>query len=101
MLRFVMALDNFDIQSEWVEAYKKEWNKHGSRSKSDHHRQSNGSSTGWFLEDMKEILRWWRPEGKKKTDKWLRDVRERCAALRSSFATQETSSRQAYGNAYF
>lgn len=99
MLEIAAALDTFE--SRWVEAYQKEWNKHGSHNKSDHPRKSNDFYTGWFLEDMKEILRGWRSEGMKKTDKWLRGVKERCAAMRSSFATQATSSRHAYGNGYY
>lgn len=101
ILNFVSALDGLRFQSRWVKVYKNEWNKQGSHSKSDHHRQSNDFFTGWFLEDMKEILRWWRPEGIQKTDKWLRGVKERCAAMRSSFATQATSGRQAYDNGYY
>lgn len=84
MLHMSSNLNTFD--TGFREAYKREWNQYGASHKSSVIGPHDECETGWFLEDLKIVLRPWKKERLAEAETWLRQWKRYCTAKRTLIA---------------
>lgn len=76
MLQIFRDLDR--LSPRWMEAYKRECQKQGCKSKARVHQPSEMFETGWLLEDLKRFLQGFKENVLPDVEGWLKGTKERC-----------------------